>query len=136
MRPPKFFDRFNIDVRISHEAKKIDKENKKILINKHKIDKEYELSNDYLLLSPGSIPIVPPFKGLEDVPIFTLRTIPDSVKIKEYRDKEILLICYRDTRSMMAAQLLANVRYKDVRILTGGMMTWYRKGYPIEKAYT
>jgi rhodanese-related sulfurtransferase len=33
---------------------------------------------------------------------------------------------------MMAAQILAQAGFKDVRNLVGGMIAWYRKGYPIE----
>ncbi len=84
MTPETFFDRFNIDVRVSHEAIKIDKENRKLQIKNYNTNSIYELDYDYLILSPGANPVIPPFKGLEEVPTFTLRTIPDSVKIKEY----------------------------------------------------
>ncbi|MBY9020746.1 MAG: FAD-dependent oxidoreductase, partial [Candidatus Lokiarchaeota archaeon] len=84
MTPKIFLDRFNIDVKIDHEVKIIDKTNKKItvenLINENKITLDY----DYLILSPGATPIVPSFKGLNEVPFFTLRNIPDSNKIKQY----------------------------------------------------
>ena len=33
---------------------------------------------------------------------------------------------------MMAAQILAQAGFKDIRNLTGGMMMWHRKGYPTE----
>jgi NADPH-dependent 2,4-dienoyl-CoA reductase/sulfur reductase-like enzyme/rhodanese-related sulfurtransferase/TusA-related sulfurtransferase len=50
--------------------------------------------------------------------------------ISEYRDKEIVAICHSGSRSMMAAQILARSGFKDIRNLTGGMMSWHRKGYP------
>jgi NADPH-dependent 2,4-dienoyl-CoA reductase/sulfur reductase-like enzyme/rhodanese-related sulfurtransferase/TusA-related sulfurtransferase len=87
MTPETFFDRFNIDVRINHEAISINRNTKKITIKNLQINREYTLDYDYLILSPGASPIVPPFKGLHDVPTFTLRTIPDAVKIKEYAIK-------------------------------------------------
>jgi NADPH-dependent 2,4-dienoyl-CoA reductase/sulfur reductase-like enzyme/rhodanese-related sulfurtransferase/TusA-related sulfurtransferase len=87
MTPEEFFNRFNIDIRIHHKAISIDKKNKQITIRNQEINKEYTLDYDYLILSPGATPIIPPFKGLTDVPTFTLRTIPDSVKIKEYAEK-------------------------------------------------
>ncbi|MEJ2248501.1 MAG: FAD-dependent oxidoreductase [Candidatus Lokiarchaeota archaeon] len=62
MTPEGFNDRYNIDVRVNNEA----------------------VSIDSLILSPGASPIIPPFEGLEEVPVFTLRTIPDSVKIKKF----------------------------------------------------
>ena len=87
MTPKKFFDRFNIDVRVQHEALSIDNENKIISIKNNVMDKEYTLEYDYLILSPGASPIVPNFDGITKVPIFTLRTIPDSVKIKHFIEK-------------------------------------------------
>ncbi|MHA1931393.1 MAG: FAD-dependent oxidoreductase, partial [Promethearchaeota archaeon] len=52
--------------------------------------------------------------------------------INEYKDKEIISICHSGSRSMMAAQILARVGFKDIRNLTGGMMLWHRKGYPVK----
>ena len=54
--------------------------------------------------------------------------------LEEYKDKEVVMICHSGSRSMMAAQLLARAGFKDVRNLTGGMMMWHRKGYPVEGA--
>jgi rhodanese-related sulfurtransferase len=33
---------------------------------------------------------------------------------------------------MMAAQILARSGFKDIRNLTGGMMMWHRRGYPVK----
>ncbi|MFW9820889.1 MAG: FAD-dependent oxidoreductase, partial [Candidatus Thorarchaeota archaeon] len=52
--------------------------------------------------------------------------------IKEYKDEEIISICHSGSRSMMAAQILAQAGFKDIRNLTGGMMMWHRKGYKVE----
>ncbi|MFX1239519.1 MAG: rhodanese-like domain-containing protein, partial [Promethearchaeota archaeon] len=52
--------------------------------------------------------------------------------IEEYKEEEIIAICHSGSRSMMAAQILAQAGFKDIRNLTGGMMMWHRKGYPIE----
>ena len=54
--------------------------------------------------------------------------------LEEYKDKELIMICHSGSRSMMASQLLARAGFKDVRNLTGGMMMWHRKGYPVEGA--
>ncbi len=88
MTPEMFLNRFNIDVRVKHEALEINKEKKQINIKNRENDEHYTLEYDYLILSPGATPIIPKFKGLETVPTFTLRNIPDSVKIKEFAEKE------------------------------------------------
>ncbi|MHA2075487.1 MAG: FAD-dependent oxidoreductase, partial [Candidatus Hodarchaeales archaeon] len=51
--------------------------------------------------------------------------------INKFKDREIVSICHSGSRSMMAAQILARVGFKDIRNLTGGMMLWHRKGYPV-----
>ncbi len=84
--PKRFLERFNIDVRVYNEVKSIDSENKKVAIRDLNQSNDYELEYDYLVLATGSIPIVPPFPGLEDVPYYQLWTIPDAVKIREFVD--------------------------------------------------
>lgn len=87
MTPKLFLKRFNIDVRVKNEATSIDRKNKRVHVKNLIDDDDYILDYDVLVLSPGAAPIVPPFKGLNDIPVFTLRTIPDSVKIIEFIDK-------------------------------------------------
>ncbi|MCG3220424.1 MAG: FAD-dependent oxidoreductase, partial [Candidatus Heimdallarchaeota archaeon] len=82
--PDTFHRRFNIDVRLNNEAVAIDRENKSILVRDGKVNEEYNLNFDNLILAPGAEPIRPPFKGLEEVPVFSLRTIPDSYEIDEF----------------------------------------------------
>lgn len=84
MTPEGFNDRYNIDVRVNNEAVSIDREKKLVSVRNTTTQKHYDLKYDYLILSPGASPIIPPFEGLEEVPVFTLRTIPDSVKIKKF----------------------------------------------------
>ncbi len=76
--------RFNIDVRVFSEVIKVSPENKSVTVRSDK--GEYEENYDYLVLSPGAHPIKPPFPGLEDKRIFTLRNIADTDKIKEAVD--------------------------------------------------
>ena len=82
-----FRDRFNIDVRTMNEVTAIDKDNKKVTIVNHETNKEYTESYDKLILSPGASPkIMFPEAVLYDG-VFTLRTVPDTIKIKEYIQK-------------------------------------------------
>lgn len=82
--PEKFQKRFNIDVRINNEVISIDREKKIVKVRKLEENHDYELKYDYIILSPGAEPIRPPLKGIEDVPVFTLRTIPDTSKINDF----------------------------------------------------
>ena len=87
MTPEEFWDRFRIDIKVNHEAISINKKKKTVTVKNLEKDKAFELDYDYMILSPGATPIIPPFEGINDVPVFTLRTIPDSVKIKQFVEK-------------------------------------------------
>lgn len=82
--PESFRARFNIDVRVNNEALKINPDAKTILVNDLKSDSSYTESYDNLILSPGAEPIKPNIDGINSDFIFTLRNIPDTIKIKQY----------------------------------------------------
>lgn len=85
--PQSFKSRFNIDVRVFNEAVAIDPEQKLVKIIDHKNHTEYVESYDKLILSPGAEPIRPNIPGLDNERVFTLRNIPDTLKIKDYIEK-------------------------------------------------
>jgi len=66
--------RFNLDVRVNREDKKV-----KV---KTKNGEKYEENFDFLVLAPGAKPLFPSIKGIENKKIFTLRNINDMDKIK------------------------------------------------------
>ena len=53
MTPRRFLNRFNINIKIDHEVKSIDKSNKKITVQKLENGEIIILDYDYLILSPG-----------------------------------------------------------------------------------
>jgi rhodanese-related sulfurtransferase len=57
--------------------------------------------------------------------------IKNTELLSDYKDQEIVVICQAGVRSLMAAQILAQAGYKDVRNLSGGMSLWHKKGYPV-----
>lgn len=83
--PEAMNERFKIDVRVNSEVIDVDTKNKKVKVNS-KDKGEYEESYDYLILSPGAMPIKPPIEGINNDKIFTLRNVPDTDKIKAYVD--------------------------------------------------
>ena len=86
--PQQFKKKFNIDVRNFNEVISIDKENKRVEVYDHKNKSTYTESYDKLILSPGAKSIIPQFRGSTSQRIFTLRNIPDTIKIKEYINKQ------------------------------------------------
>ena len=85
--PRRFKSWFNIDVRVNSEVISIDRENKQIMVKDITKSEDYKLDYDYLILATGSKPITPPFPGLEYVPYYSIWTIPDAVKIRDYVEK-------------------------------------------------
>lgn len=83
--PEAMNERFKIDVRVNSEVIDVDTKNKRVKVNS-KDKGEYEESYDYLILSPGAMPIKPPIEGINSDKIFTLRNVPDTDKIKAYVD--------------------------------------------------
>ncbi|MCX8058070.1 MAG: FAD-dependent oxidoreductase [Spirochaetes bacterium] len=79
-----FGKRFNIDVKINHEAMFIDRENKIIKVKDLKNNKIFDLRYDKLLLSPGAEPLKPNIPGIENKNIFTLRNPLDTLSIKNF----------------------------------------------------
>lgn len=85
--PESFRKRFNIDVRIKNEAVRISPEEKTVTVKNLKSGEIYTESYDNLILSPGAEPIKPNIEGIDSNIVFTLRNIPDTLKIKEYIEK-------------------------------------------------
>ena len=85
--PESFKARFNIDVRTFSEATAIDTQSKTVTVRNLKTGKEYAESYDFLVLSPGASPILPNIEGSDNKKVFTLRNIPDTMKLKQYIDE-------------------------------------------------
>jgi len=82
---PQFFKkRFNIDVRIKHNVRRIDRKNKKIEVEDLGTGEVFQERYDALVLSPGAAPFRPNLEGLDLPGIFTIKTIPDSRKIIDW----------------------------------------------------
>ena len=87
--PQQFYNRFRIDVRIKNEALSIDPIRHIVTIRRSDDGSTYEESYDKLILSPGAAPIRPPIPGIDDEAVFTLRNIPDTMKIDTFiRERE------------------------------------------------
>ncbi len=82
--PESFNARFKVDVRVLSEVTKIDRDSKKIKVKNIKTSEEYFESYDKLVLSMGAKPIIPNIEGINSDRIFTLRSIPDTYKIKDH----------------------------------------------------
>ncbi len=82
--PQSFKARFNIDVRVLNEAVKIIPDTKTVTVKDLRTGETYKETYDNLILSMGAEPIRPNIEGADGSNVFTLRNIPDTLKIKKY----------------------------------------------------
>lgn len=82
--PENFYSRFRVDMKVYHEVTAINTENKTVAVTNLKTGEKFEESYDKLLISTGAKPIAPPFERINKNNIFTLRTVEDTLKIKDY----------------------------------------------------
>ncbi len=81
--PESFLARFNVDVRIMNEVLSINRAEKTLTVRNTLDNSEYIESYDFLLLSPGAGPIVPPIAGINNPLTHSLRNIPDMDRIMQ-----------------------------------------------------
>ncbi len=84
--PESFYQRFRVNMRVHHEVVSINKENKTVTVKNLESGEVFDESYDKLIISTGAKPIKPSFDGMAADNIFTLRTVEDTFKIKEYVD--------------------------------------------------
>lgn len=79
--PESFLARFNVDVRVMNEVVSINRQDKTVTVKNLLDGSEYQESYDFLLLSPGAGPVVPPIPGIDNPLTHSLRNIPDMDRI-------------------------------------------------------
>ena len=82
--PESFFSRFRVDMKVRHEVTAIHPERKTVSVKNLETDEAFEESYDKLILSPGAKPTQPRLPGVGIDKLFTLRTVEDTFRIKEY----------------------------------------------------
>lgn len=82
--PEMFRERFQIDVRVHHEVTAIHPERKTVTVKNLETGETFEESYDKLLLSPGARPVQPNLPGVGLENLFTLRTVEDTLRIRDY----------------------------------------------------
>ena len=85
--PESFFTRFRVHMKTFHEVIAINTERKTVSVKDLKTGKIFEESYDKLILSPGAKPAQPRLPGVEIDKLFTLRTVEDTLRIKNYIQK-------------------------------------------------
>ncbi len=94
--PESFWERFRINVKVGHEVTAIDPAKKTVTVRELETGKVFTESYDKLVLSPGAKPTRPNLPGIDSKKLFTLRTVEDTFRIREFvvekRPKTAVLI--------------------------------------------
>lgn len=82
--PESFFTRFRVTMKVRHEVTALHPDRKTVSAKNLETGEEFEESYDKLILSPGAKPTQPRLPGVGLEKLFTLRTVEDTFRIKEY----------------------------------------------------
>lgn len=82
--PERFFSRFHVIMKVHHEVTAIHPETNTVSVKNLETGEEFQESYDKLLLSPGAKPTQPKLPGTGIDRLFTLRTVEDTIRIKNY----------------------------------------------------
>lgn len=86
-RSPEEFEKQNIHIHLKHKVLKILPEEQEVIVENLNDNSQFNVNYDKLLISTGSRPLMPPIKNIDLQNVFTLRTIPDGLAIKEIMHK-------------------------------------------------
>ena len=93
--PESFFQRFRITMKVHHEVTAIHPDRKTVSVKNLETGRAFEEAYDKLVLSPGAKPTQPRLSGVDTDKLFTLRTVEDTFRIKDYinanRPKSVIL---------------------------------------------
>jgi len=64
----------------------------------------------------------------------TMKLISSLDNLQSITDKKIVTVCGGGGMSLVAADILIQAGFKDVKSLKGGMELWYKRGYPTTKS--
>ena len=82
--PESFWSRFRVKMHVRHEVTAIHPEGKTISVKNLDTGAEWDEPYDKLLLSPGAKPTQPRLPGVGLEKVFTLRTVEDTFRIKDF----------------------------------------------------
>jgi NADPH-dependent 2,4-dienoyl-CoA reductase/sulfur reductase-like enzyme/rhodanese-related sulfurtransferase len=84
--PEGFRKRFNVDVRVLHEAVRIDRPAKRVEVKDLKAGTLSWIPYDKLILAPGAGAIIPDLPGIRARNVFVVKTVPDSDAVRAFLD--------------------------------------------------
>ena len=108
--PESFWRRFRVDVRVRHEVTAIHPAEKTVTVKDLTTGAVFDESYDKLLLSPGARPTQPALPGAGLDRLFTLRTVEDTLKIREFIEQHHPKSAVLAGGGFIAIELAENLR--------------------------
>ena len=108
--PESFFSRFRVNMKVRHEVTAIHPDKKTVTVTNLETGEAFEESYDKLILSPGAQPTQPRLPGVGLDKLFTLRTVEDTFRIKEYIDRNHLKSAVLAGGGFISLELAENLR--------------------------
>lgn len=85
--PESFWKRFQIEMRVRHEVTAINPEKQTVKVKNLNTGETFEESYDKLLIATGAKSVWPDLPGIRSEKLFTLRTVEDTFRIREFVEK-------------------------------------------------
>ena len=114
--PESFFKRFRIQMKVRHEVTAIDPDRKIVAVKNLETDESFYESYDKLLLSPGAKPVRPNLPGIDSDRIFTLRTVEDTLRIRNYVDRHQIRSAVLVGGGFIGVEVAENLRHRGIDV--------------------
>lgn len=108
--PDSFYARFRVTMKVRHEVLSIHPERKAVLVKNLETSETFEERYDKLLLAPGAKPTQPRLPGVGLDRVFTLRTVEDTLRIRDYLDHHHLKSAVLAGGGFISLEVAENLR--------------------------
>ncbi|MCD8106812.1 MAG: FAD-dependent oxidoreductase [Oscillospiraceae bacterium] len=114
--PMSFFRRFRIDVRVHHEVTAINPDEKTVSVTNLETGESFLESYDRLIISTGAKPSLPDVYGVNLDRVFTLRTVEDTLKIRDFVEKNRPRSAVMAGGGFISCELAENLREMGLEV--------------------
>ena len=114
--PESFFSRFRIQMKVRHEVTAIHPDRKTVAVRNLETGEAFEERYDKLLLSPGAKPVRPNLPGINSGKVFTLRTVEDTLRIRNYVDQHQPRSAVLVGGGFIGVEVAENLRHTGINV--------------------
>ena len=114
--PESFFSRFRIQMKVRHEVTAIHPDRKTVAVKNLETGEAFEERYDKLLLSPGAKPVRPNLPGINSGKVFTLRTVEDTLRIRNYVDQHQPRSAVLVGGGFIGVEVAENLRHTGINV--------------------